>query len=54
MNPKSEVTLAMFMKIAHKEGLGRVTVTGSISSAVAHLFRYKDMKISTSVLVKQM
>ena len=52
-DPKSEITLASFMKASLERGLSRSTINSSIVAAVADLYRFDDDRMSRGALVTQ-
>ena len=53
-DPKSEVTLASFMKASLDRGLSRSTINSSILSAAADLYRYDDVPMNRGPLIAQL
>ena len=54
LKPDSDETLASFMLASHARGLARSTVASSIPAAAQSLFRFDDIQLTSSALVKQM
>ena len=52
-DPKSEITLASFMKEALGRGLSRSTINSSIVAAVADLYRFDDDSMVRGALIAQ-
>ena len=50
----NQVTVASFMFTSAKRGLGRTTCVSAIPSAVAHMFRFDEVKPTAGPLVKAM
>ena len=53
-DPKSEITLASFMKASLERGLSRSTINSSILSAAADLYRYDDVPMNRGPLIAQL
>ncbi len=56
LNPKSPVTLASFMKSSLGRGLSKSTINSSVTSAVAHIYRYvidNKIEITKDPIVKE-
>ena len=53
-DPKSEITLASFMRASLERGLSRSTINSSILSAAADLYRYDDVPITRGPLITQL
>jgi hypothetical protein len=53
-DPKSDISLASFMRVSLERGLSRSTINSSIVSAAADMYRYDDVPMGRGALITQM
>jgi site-specific recombinase XerC len=53
-DPKSDISLASFMRASLERGLSRSTINSSVASSAADMYRYDDVPMGRGALITQL